>query len=136
MRCDRIFSTYDCEKLKTIENDRLIDDETGREMLCSIKQIMSRSKRVKPKKIKPTVVTMNSQFMLKDLDTGKKEIYTLVYPGEDNSVENSISILSHIGTCVIGCSIGTVINLNSGLNRYLVIEDVLFQPEAHGQYHM
>ncbi len=136
MRCDRIFSTYDCERLRTIENDRLINDETGMKMLCSIREIMSRSKRVKPKKIKPTVVTMNSQFMLKDLDTGKKEIYTLVYPGEDNSIENSISILSPIGTCVIGCSIGSVIHLNSGLNRYLVIEDVLFQPQAHGQYHM
>lgn len=136
MRCDRIFSTYDCERLRTIENDRLINDETGMKMLCSIREIMSRSKRVKPKKIKPTVVTMNSQFMLKDLDSGKKEVYTLVYPGEDNSTENSISILSHMGTCVIGCSIGTVIHLNSGLNRYLVIEDVLFQPQAHGQYHM
>ncbi len=136
MRGDRIFSTCDCEKLQTLENAGCLVDDRVMETWSNLKHVMSRSRRVKPKKIKPTVVTMNSQFLLKDLDSGKKEIYTLVYPGEDHAEENRISILSHLGVNVIGCTIGSVIHANSGTNRYLVIEDVLYQPEAHGQYQM
>jgi regulator of nucleoside diphosphate kinase len=83
--------------------------------------------------VQDDVVTMDSRVRLRDLDTGENEVYTLVYPSMADPGENRISILAPVGTAIIGCSVGDVIEwpVPAGVRR-LLVEDVLYQPEKAG----
>ncbi len=83
------------------------------------------------------VITMNSQVRLKDLDSGEEVIYCLVFPHAADSKQQKISILAPIGTALIGYRVGDIIewNVPAGLKR-LKIEEILYQPEAAGDYHL
>ena len=98
---------------------------------------LNRSKVVKSKEIPTDVITMNSKVRLKDLDTREEMIYWLVFPDDANPDQNKISILAPIGTALIGYRVGDVIEwkVPVGLRKLKVLE-VLYQPEAAGDYHL
>jgi len=81
------------------------------------------------------VVTMRSRVLIM-LDDEEKEI-TLVYPNEANHSTGKISILSPIGTAIIGYREDDVINwLTPGGLKRIRIKKVLYQPEASGDYEL
>ena len=98
---------------------------------------LNRGKVVKAKEIPEDVITMNSKVRLKDLDTQEEMIYLLVFPGDADPDQNKISILAPIGTALIGYRVGDVIEwkVPAGPRKLKVIE-VLYQPEAAGNYHL
>ena len=98
---------------------------------------LNRGKVVKSKEIPKDVITMNSKVRLKDLDTQEEMIYWLVFPGDADPDQNKISILAPIGTALIGYRVGDVIEwkVPVGLRKLKVLE-VLYQPEAAGDYHL
>ncbi len=98
---------------------------------------LNRGKVVKSKKIPKDVITMNSKVRLKDLDTQEEMIYWLVFPGDADPDQNKISILAPIGTALIGYRVGDVIEwkVPAGLRKLKVLE-VLYQPEAAGDYRL
>jgi len=98
---------------------------------------LNRSKVVKSKEIPTDVITMNSKVRLKDLDTREEMIYWLVFPDDANPDQNKISILAPIGTALIGYRVEDVIEwkVPAGLRKLKVLE-VLYQPEAAGDYHL
>jgi len=71
------------------------------------------------------------------LDTGKDEVYQVVYPEDIDIEENKISILAPIGTAILGYKLGDIIEwqVPAGLRR-LKIKKVLYQPEAAGDHHL
>lgn len=83
------------------------------------------------------VVTMRSRVRLSDLNTGESIVYTLVFPSEANFDEGKISVLAPIGTAMLGYRAGSIIEwqVPSGLRR-LKVEEVLYQPEAAGDYNL
>ena len=62
-------------------------------------------------------------------------IYSLVFPHSANINQNRISILAPIGTALIGYKIGDIIEwkVPGGL-RKLKVEEILYQPEASGNF--
>jgi len=98
---------------------------------------LNRGKVVKSKEIPTDVITMNSKVRLKDLDTREEMIYWLVFPDDADPDQNKISILAPIGTALIGYRVGDVIEwkVPAGLRKLKVLE-VLYQPEAAGDYHL
>lgn len=92
---------------------------------------------VSPTEIPKDVITMNSQVRLKDLDSGEEVIYWLVFPHAADINHQKISILAPIGTALIGYRVGDIIewNVPAGLKR-LKVEEILYQPEAAGDYHL
>lgn len=66
---------------------------------------LERAKIVKPKAMPANVVRMGSLLEYSSED-GKQRQVTLVYPGEANIAEGKISILTPIGTALIGLSEG------------------------------
>lgn len=98
---------------------------------------LNRAKVVKAKEIPKDVITMNSRVRLKDLDSQEEMIYRLVFPDNADPDENKISILAPIGTAIIGYRVGDVIEwkVPAGLRKLKVLE-VLYQPEAAGDYHL
>jgi regulator of nucleoside diphosphate kinase len=96
---------------------------------------LRRARTVKPAEVPRNVVTMNSTVRLRDLDTGEKETYTLVYPHEADVSEGRISVLAPVGTAIIGNRVGDTIEwpVPAGLRR-LKVEAILYQPERAGEY--
>jgi regulator of nucleoside diphosphate kinase len=92
---------------------------------------LDRARVVSAEEIPPDVVTMNSQVVLRDLDTGEDQVLTLVFPHEANVEGRKVSVLAPLGTAVLGYRAGDVIEwqVPAGTRR-LKVERVLFQPEA------
>ncbi|MFO0753763.1 MAG: nucleoside diphosphate kinase regulator [Thermodesulfovibrionales bacterium] len=103
--------------------------------LAELEAEMLRAEVVESREIPPDVITMNSKVRLKDLDTGREMVYTLVFPASADAARNRISILAPVGTALIGYRVGDVIawKVPSGM-RKLQVEEVIYQPEAAGDY--
>ncbi|MFO7839736.1 MAG: nucleoside diphosphate kinase regulator, partial [Desulfosalsimonadaceae bacterium] len=67
---------------------------------------LANAKVLDPKDVPQDVVTMNSKVELVHLDTGETREYTLVFPREADIDQGKLSIISPIGTAIIGYSEG------------------------------
>ena len=92
---------------------------------------------VTPADVPPDVITMNSKARLRDLDTGEEMIFTLVFPGNASIEHDRISVVAPIGTAMLGQKVGDEFEweVPAGSVR-LRVEEVLYQPEAAGDYHL
>ena len=108
-----------------------------RQYLNKLEAELDRAEIVDPKDIPADVVTMHSKVRLKDLVTGDSNTYSLVFPTEADFAEGKISVLAPIGTAILGFRKGDTIEwqVPSGL-RKLKVEEVLYQPESEGEYHL
>jgi len=136
MRSDKIFSEFDCERIERAFAQYNNTNESEKKLIELLKNQLHRSRQVPPQKIKANVVTMNSKFILKNIGNGAKEEYHLVSPEESDVKKKKISLLSGIGSQVLGSTIGTVIKENSGSEQYYIIESIIYQPEAAGHYNL
>jgi regulator of nucleoside diphosphate kinase len=122
---------------KLIELSRNSQMSWNKPYLIKLADELERAEVVDPREIPKDTITMMSMVRLKDLDSGKEMIYSLVFPHEADVSEGRISILAPVGTAMIGYRVGDVIEweVPSGLRR-LKVEEVLYQPEASGDYHL
>ena len=91
---------------------------------------------VSPKAVPQDVVTMNSKVVLRDVDTSEEMTYSLAFPRNADIGAGAISILAPVGTAILGYREGDVIEwpVPSGMRR-IRIEEILYQPEAAGDFH-
>ena len=61
---------------------------------------------VQSKDIPKDIVTMDSQVCIKDLDTQEEIVYTIVFPAYSDIKQNRISVLSPVGTALLGYRVG------------------------------
>jgi regulator of nucleoside diphosphate kinase len=129
-------TTSDYHRLSgLIEMSRERNGDAEREYLDQLEEELAQAEVVNPEEIPEDVVTMRSKVRLKDLKTGKTVMYSLVFPSEANSNQGHISVLAPIGTALLGNRSGDVIEsrVPSGLRR-LKVKEILYQPEAAGNY--
>ena len=83
------------------------------------------------------VITMNSKVRLRDINTQKEIIYWLVFPDDSNADQGKISILAPIGTALLGYKVGDIVEwkVPVGVTK-LKVEEILYQPEAAGNYQL
>lgn len=67
-----------------------------------LEEELERAKIVAPTKLPSDVVTMHSQVTFTVETTGKTFTYTLVYPSELDDDNKKLSILSPVGSAIIG----------------------------------
>jgi len=133
-----IFVTeLDMKRLNDMLMSGDVSHDRDNEHLRELEEELQQAIVVPPKDIPGDVITMNSKVRLKDLDSGKEMTYTLVYPPDADASQNKISVLAPIGTALIGFKVGDVIawHVPSGLKR-LEVKEVIYQPEASGDYHL
>lgn len=98
---------------------------------------MARAEVIPSKQAPPDLVTINSKVRLTDLGTGESLVYTLVFPHDADYKEGRISILAPLGTALLGFRVGDVVDWRMPVgDRRLRIDEVLYQPEAAGHYHL
>ena len=78
---------------------------------------------------------MHSNVRLTNLPTGAERIVTLAFPEEASQSEDRISVLSALGTAILGCRAGDEIRWESPNGvLHVRVEEVLCQPEAAGHF--
>lgn len=92
---------------------------------------ISRADIIKDKNFPSDAVTMESVVTFIDLDSNEEKTISLVYPADANVDEMKISILSPVGSALIGLRIGGKIDWPvQGKVRRLKVVTVM-QPEKH-----
>lgn len=136
MNTDKILTKFDCERMQQLLDGYSAENESELKLIGLLKQYINHSKLVDSKKIKSHVVTMNSKVILRNIGTGKKEEFHLVFPDESDLKKKKLSVISGLGTQILGSSTGTVIKDTASSNQYYQIEEIVYQPEAAGHYHL
>ena len=108
-----------------------------RSHLRELTDALERADVVTPAEVGPDVVTMNSGVRARDVETGRAETFTLVYHGESGMFDSRLSVLTPMGVAVLGARVGDVIEIpiRRGIRR-LRIEEMLYQPEAAGDFEL
>jgi regulator of nucleoside diphosphate kinase len=136
LRDQLVISSLDKQRLRKL----LFSNETtseDREELQDLTQEIERGAEVQPHEIPPDVVTMNSSVRVTDLEDGTSHVYTIVFPGDVDYDKGKISILAPLGTALLGYHVGDVVNwrMPRGM-RQLRIDEIIYQPESAGDYHL
>jgi len=109
----------------------------SRDDLRGLQAELEHARVVAPAEVPPDVITMNSKARLRDLETGEEVTYTLVFPDQANIEQGRISVVAPVGTAMLGHRVGDEFEweVPAGAVR-LRVEDVIYQPEAAGHYHL
>jgi len=103
--------------------------------LTVLERELERAVVVQPDEVPSTIVTMNSEVEVTDLDTGERRSLTLVFPSMAGIESGRVSVLAPLGTALLGSHQGTDVTWQTPRGaRRLRIESVLFQPEAAGRF--
>jgi regulator of nucleoside diphosphate kinase len=62
-------------------------------------------------RLAPSIVAMGSTVRVVDLRPRQEETYTLVFPNEADVHRRQISLLSPLGTAMLGCAEGTIVEV-------------------------
>lgn len=127
----------DLERLRRLLDGARAWSPRDREHLERLHEELDRAHVVPAADIPPDVVTMNSRLRLRDLDSGREMVFTLVFPSDADSDQGRISILAPLGTAALGFRRGDTFEWRMpGRVRRFRVEEVLYQPEAAGDYHL
>lgn len=128
---------FDLKRLSNLLNSTRSWNKKDRGCLTKLEEELEWAQVVPPQEIPGDVVTMNSQARVKDLDSHQELVFTLVFPADADYERGKLSILAPIGTALFGYRAGKTIEWQvPGGVRRLKIEQVLYQPEAAGDYHL
>lgn len=104
----------------------------------TIDEVLEASALVPSREVAPDVVTMHSQVLLQDPQTGQRSTLTLCYPAQADPAVGQVSVLSPVGSALLGLRVGSVARWTTpaGESKAAEVVAVLFQPESSGDYAM
>ncbi len=128
---------FDMQRLRQLLEGTKAWSERDRNFLEHLEEELDRAIIIPSREIPSDVVTMNSEVRMKDMDSGKEMTFRLVFPGDADYEKGKLSILAPIGTALIGYRKGDTIawKVPVGLRRLRILE-VVYQPEAAGDFHL
>jgi len=99
---------------------------------------LARAEIVEPPDMPPRVVTMNStvRFVLRGVEG--EWCRTLVYPKDAARGGDALSILTPVGSALLGLAEGDIIEWAGPDGRHITVEvlEVTYQPERAGDFHL
>ena len=124
-------------ELDHVRIDRLLAraDRTSDETLHAL---LDDADIVPPRQVPPDVVTMYTQVTVEAPDGGGRRKLAVCYPEDAEPNAGFVSVLSPIGTALLGRRRGDTVEWvtpNGAVQRLRIVE-LLFQPEASGDYTM
>lgn len=98
---------------------------------------LDRAQMCSPDAIPADVVTMNSRVKFRDLTSGETRERTLVYPANLTDSETQLSVMAPVGAALLGVKVGDAIHwtLPNGNQTHLEVLELVYQPEAAGEFH-
>ncbi len=93
---------------------------------------IKRAKKIKGKRIKTDFVRMNSFAEVVDLDTNREMRVRLVYPKDADFKNGKISVLSMLGSALLGYKAGSTISFNAPRGeKKIKIKNIIYSEEEH-----
>jgi regulator of nucleoside diphosphate kinase len=88
------------------------------------------------RRIPPDVITMYAQFVIREPGTQRRQKLVLCYPADAEPAAGYISVLSPVGLSLLGLPVGATARwvAPGGAEGFAQVEEILFQPEATGDY--
>ena len=127
----------DFKRLQEILDGSVVIHARDRGDLSALTEEMKRATIVEAHDIPDKVVTMNTKLRLVDMDTKKSLEMTVVFPQDADVDTGKISVISPVGTAVLGYSEGDAVEWEVPAGkRHLLIESVIYQPEAAGDFNV
>lgn len=128
---------FDMDRLNELIDGLRLSPKANQANLDLLEKELYRGVLVDPQDIPHDVITMNSKVSITDTDSGEKMTYTLVFPSAANIAENKLSVLAPLGMALLGYRVGDIIEwpVPSGI-RKLKVDEIIYQPEAAGDYHL
>ena len=116
---------------------RSFSEERDSDYLGQLEALLEGSYTVSAREVPADVVTMNSRVRLTSADGGSSTVYTVVFPADADAARQRVSVLAPLGAALLGCRVGqdAVWETPEGTRRLRVAE-MLYQPEAAGDYHL
>lgn len=116
---------------------RTFSEERDSDYLGQLEALLEGSYTVSAREVPADVVTMNSRVRLASADGGSSTVYTVVFPADADAARQRVSVLAPLGAALLGCRVGqdAVWETPEGTRRLRVAE-MLYQPEAAGDYHL
>lgn len=138
MSTRKIFITQtDRQRLTEMVETALAGKNRDAASLKELAQELALAETVEPKAVPPEVVTMNSRVVLQDLESGERTEYVLVFPEQADVGRGRLSVVSPIGTAILGYAKGdSIVWQTPGGPRQIRIVDLPYQPEAAGDFHL
>jgi len=115
----------DMNRLRRLLESALNFLRRDRPHLETLEHELEHARVVPREEIPQNVVRLNSRVRLRDLDTGRRTVYTLVFPRDSRIGDDRLSVLAPIGTAILGRRMGDVVECSvpAGV-RKLEIEEV------------
>ncbi len=127
----------DHQRLTDMLEEALARKSRDTAFLKELASELAQADAVDPQDVPADVITMNSRVVLKDVGSGERMEYTLVFPEQADVEKGRLSVVSPIGTAILGYSKGDLITWQTpGGPREIEIVDIPYQPEAAGDYNL
>jgi regulator of nucleoside diphosphate kinase len=129
-------TAQDYNRLKHLLADLTRQSRGMQAGLETLEDILDLARVVHPEKVPGNVVTMNSRVLFEDVSTREEGTVTVVYPADADPSTGNISVLSPVGAALLGEAEGSEVELPlpHGQTRRIRINNVLYQPEAQGDF--
>ncbi len=96
---------------------------------------LNRAEKVDSKTIAPEFITMNSVVQVINKSTNKPMTIKIVYPEEADFKKGHVSVLSPLGSALLGYKVGDLVQFNAPKGAVIIkIVQIDYQPESHGEY--
>ena len=130
-----LITSLDHARLSNLLINQRSDGVQGKTNLQKLAKELYRAVKVEPEKIPADVVTMNTVIEFTDLDNNISKELKLVYPQNADIRRGYVSVMAPIGTALLGYKKGDIIewDVPAGKKKFL-IREILYQPEANGEY--
>ena len=128
MTTDRrlVLSNQDVMRLRALFGRKHLLSASDRENLFDLQEEIERAFVVDDNQLPNDIVVLDSRVLVRDVQTGVCNVYTLVVPSQANLSDGRVSVLAPLGTALLGYRRGDEIEwwMPGGLRR-LKIEAVM-----------
>ena len=129
-----VMSVYDFQRLSLLLRKHAHAPLEERKVLAALERKLEQAVLLPPEQIPPNVVTLRSTVRVTNLTSGKRERFTLSFPGETAQGDDRVSILAPLGVALVGERAGSTIVYSAPQRTCrLRIEKIEYQPEAVGE---
>jgi regulator of nucleoside diphosphate kinase len=137
MHRNDLITHADARRLRALTRRLKASGRSRMDHVAALSRRIGKARLVGPRDIPRNVVTLNSRVRLRDMDSGKRLTLTLADPFDISMFGDRLSVAGPYGTALLGKRVGQVVSwtLGSKVRRYR-IEQVIYQPEAAGDFHL
>ena len=124
--------------ISSLDADRLeaLLERAPNDAYPELRAELARAEVKAPQDMPGDVTTMNATVTFRDAASGTEREVTLVYPQDADGRGERISILSPVGSALLGLRVGQGIDwdMPGGKPTHLQVTAIRYQPEASGDF--